>query len=122
MFKKFWLAGMIVLTACSGAGHEGNVMSDAEQHAAKLREHFMGKNTTTDVSTLVSQTRSISARLKQTGHDKAANKFDSYTDVLMYGNHTLDESINDVMDLVRNGYCSGETLIDVAKSMFKCRR
>ena len=115
MLKKFWLVGMVVLAACSG-GNAGDVASDAERHAAVLRAHFSGRNVSADVSTLIAQTRSISTRLKQARMQKAANKFDSYTDVLMYGNKTIDESLNDVMDLVKNGYCSGETFWD----MFKC--
>ncbi|MCR5225337.1 MAG: hypothetical protein K6C34_04605 [Alphaproteobacteria bacterium] len=115
MLKKFLLIGMVVLTACSSR-HDANVVADAERHAAVLRAHFSGQSSSMDVSTLVSQTRSISARLKQAGRQKTANKFDSYTDVLMYGNNTLDESINDVMDLVKNGYCSGESFMDLFKS------
>jgi hypothetical protein len=77
----------------------------AEQHAEKLYRHFSGRRMG-DVSTLIVETRAISAQLKASGMYKQANKFDSYIDVLMYGNRTIDESLNDVMELVKNhGNC-----------------
>jgi hypothetical protein len=56
-----------------------------------------------DVSTLIAETRAISAQLRRSCMKEQANKFDSYVDVLMYGNRTIDESLNDVMKLVKNG-------------------
>jgi uncharacterized HAD superfamily protein len=73
----------------------------AERHAEKLRRHFIGERVE-DVSTLIAETRAISYQLKKSCMKEQANKFDSYTDVLMYGNRTIDESIKDVMELVKN--------------------
>jgi len=75
------------------------ICSIAEKHLQKLRDHFKGKRTN-DVSTLISETRAISNHLKQLSMHQKANKFDSYIDVLTYGNRTLDESLDDVMTLV----------------------
>lgn len=98
-----------------------SVGDEAEILASQLRAHFIANNSNADVSTLIARSRNMSARLKMEGQIKSANKFDSYTDVLMYGNHTLDESIRDVMDLVKNGYCPGENLIDYIKASLGCR-
>lgn len=61
----------------------------------------MGNSNTTDISTLIAETQKISARLKRENRYAEARKFDSYTDVLMFGNNTLDESLNDVMELIK---------------------
>ena len=61
-----------------------------------------------DVSTLVSETQFIANRLRLFRFNKLANKFNSYLDVLMYGNNTLDESVRDTQELVTNGVCSCE--------------
>jgi hypothetical protein len=73
----------------------------ADRHAQKLRRHFLGYNVSSDISTLASETRAVSAALKRANMNSKARKFDSYTDVLIFGNNTLVESINDVMELVR---------------------
>ena len=72
----------------------------AQLHAEKLRRHFSGK-LVEDVSTLIQETKTISSQLKAAGLKKQANEFDSYVDVLMFGNRTIDESLNDVMTLVK---------------------
>jgi hypothetical protein len=77
----------------------------AEQQTCKLRKHFIG-NSSTDVSTLIHETMEVSRKLKRAGMMDEANKFDSYTDVLMYGNNTIDESINDVLALVKRRECT----------------
>lgn len=74
----------------------------ANKHEIKLKRYFTyGRVDNTDVSTLISETRTISARLKASGMHKRANTFDSYIDVLTYGNRTIDESIRDVENLVK---------------------
>ncbi|MDR2781788.1 MAG: hypothetical protein LBB21_05055 [Holosporaceae bacterium] len=78
----------------------GRVCPVADQHVEKLRRHFIGE-IVGDISTLISETRVISATLKQSGMSQQANRFDSYIDVLTYGNRTIDESLNDVMELVK---------------------
>jgi hypothetical protein len=77
-------------------------MSRVERHEEKLRRHFSGKRVG-DISTLISETKSISYLLKRSGRRKRANQFDSYIDVLTYGNRTMDESLDDVMRLVNRG-------------------
>jgi hypothetical protein len=67
---------------------------------------------------LITETRDISSKLKQAGLRQQANKFDSYTDVLMFGNNTLDESINDVMELVKKGNCVCPTIKEIGCSLF----
>ena len=94
------------------------ILAEAEQYAQILRAHFLGQDIGIDLSTLIAQTRSISTRLKRAGKLKIANQFDSYTDVLMYGNNTLDESINDVIRLVRNGYIPNEDTTTTSTGWF----
>jgi hypothetical protein len=72
------------------------------------------------VSTLISETRAISRRLKNAGMIDQANKFDSYTDVLMYGNNTIDESLHDVMELVKHRNCVCPTLQSIRTKLFGC--
>lgn len=66
----------------------------------RLRSHFSGQKTY-EISGLIAETRTASNAFKRMGYPAIANKFDSYTDVLMYGNRTLAESMNDVISLVR---------------------
>jgi hypothetical protein len=40
---------------------------------------------------------------------KRANRFDSYIDVLTYGNRTVDESLDDVMRLINKGTGNAKT-------------
>jgi hypothetical protein len=118
--KKFLLvASMLILSSCGFSfspsffgcsSCEGDAAGDAEAHREKLRRHFTSGDTSVDVSTLIAETKQISARLKAAGNTAEANKFDSYTDVLMFGNRTVDESLNDVMMLVSGGHStSGQT-------------
>ncbi|MDR1334469.1 MAG: hypothetical protein LBJ71_04580 [Holosporaceae bacterium] len=94
----------LILAGCSGdGGNYSSIDSLAARHKAKLRQHFMGERVG-DISTLISETRAISSNLKRAGRVAQANKFDSYTDVLMYGNRTLDESMKDVIELTGNGW------------------
>ncbi|MDR2067875.1 MAG: hypothetical protein LBP41_02710 [Holosporaceae bacterium] len=97
------------LTGCCTKFFSCDMEVAAEKHADKLRKHFIG-DSTVDVSTLIHETRAVSGRLKRAGMYEQANKFDSYTDVLMYGNNTLPESINDVMELVKHRNCVCPTL------------
>ncbi|MDR1361609.1 MAG: hypothetical protein LBJ16_00135 [Holosporaceae bacterium] len=99
----FRLTSMAVLalaltSCCNKSFSNGNVAADRQ--AERLRMHFLGHNVA-DISTLISETREVSAALKKAGMDREARKFDSYTDVLMFGNNTLAESLNDVMELVK---------------------
>lgn len=123
MIKKCFVVAVVALcSACSRSetgravrysngryyGGDQYLITEAERHAQLLRAHFLGKDVGLDLSTLIAQTRALSARLKRVGKLKTANQFDSYTDMLMYGNNTIDESINDVMKLVNFGYLSPE--------------
>ncbi len=56
-----------------------------------------------DLHSLIYETRYIAGRLRAQGRMKEANEFDSYVDVLMFGNKTIDESIDDVVKLVNGG-------------------
>lgn len=103
ILKIFCCCCCLFLVGCGsiiGGGGYDSIDSYAERHRAKLRRHFMGERVG-DVSTLISETRAISNDLKRAGMMAQANKFDSYTDVLMYGNWTIEESMRDVMELVR---------------------
>ena len=90
-----------MLTACC-APREEEIMIEARRHAEKLRLHF-GGHRMGDVSSLIAETKAISMELKRINNRKLANKFDSYIDVLSFGNRTLEESVNDMKDLVEHG-------------------
>ncbi len=96
----------VLLSGCSDFSFfEGNSCAEniADRHKQKLKQYFTnGGRGNTDVSTLIAETRKISQKLKAAGMKERANKFDSYIDVLTYGNKTIDESIKDVENLVRN--------------------
>ncbi|MDR2794977.1 MAG: hypothetical protein LBB12_04325 [Holosporaceae bacterium] len=94
----------LLLVSCSGENDCcPSIVETAKSHKQKLRAHFMGNGRITDISTLIEETRRISARLKKENKYTEARKFDSYTDVLMFGNNTIDESLNDVMELIGQG-------------------
>ncbi|GHU17007.1 hypothetical protein FACS189472_03290 [Alphaproteobacteria bacterium] len=78
-----------------------NIGGAIQIQIAKLRNHFLGYEGI-DVSTLIAETSTLSIELKRAGRYEEAKKFDSYIDVLMFGNNTIDESINDVIELVGN--------------------
>lgn len=108
---------MLTLPGCSyfsgggGGCNVSNVDVDdlADRQEQKLKRYFMrGGRGMADISTLISETRSISARLKASGQRERANRFDSYIDVLTYGNRTIDESIRDAQRLVKNNDVSAE--------------
>jgi hypothetical protein len=80
-----------------------DVDTAARMQREKLRRHFIRHSGPEDISTLISETRVVSDMLKRKGRIEEANKFDSYIDVLTFGNRTIDESLNDVMDLVKSG-------------------
>ncbi len=103
---KKYLGILLLLTACCNQ-EEREVLKYAQAHAEKLRSHFIGQ-TVSDVSTLVTETQVISYKLKSLKFNDLANKFNSYLDVLMYGNRTLDESVKDVQDLIYTGVCPCE--------------
>ncbi len=102
----------VLLSGCSYFSFGGGnscIERLADRHEQKLRQYFTnGSKDNTDVSTLISETRAISRKLKAAGMKQRANRFDSYIDVLTYGNKTLDESIEDVENLVRNKEGSSE--------------
>ena len=54
----------------------------------------------------MNKTYCINLLLKSLKLNGLANKFDSYADVLIYGNDTIQESVKDMQDLVRGGVCS----------------
>ncbi len=101
--KKF-LVLLLLVNACSSSSSESVpvMVQEALYHAEKVREHFMGF-TSEDLSSLIAETRALSRRLKAAKFNKLARKFDSYIDVLMYGNQTLAESVKDMQDLVIYG-------------------
>jgi hypothetical protein len=109
MYYRIAFVLCMFLAGCSAKFFSCNTEVTADKHADKLRKHFIG-DSTVDVSTLIQETRAVSGRLKRAGMYEQANKFDSYTDVLMYGNNTLPESINDVMELVKHRNCVCPTL------------
>jgi hypothetical protein len=90
-------------------------MSQIERHEKKLRRHFSGERVE-DISTLISETKSISCQLKRSGRMREANRFDSYVDVLTYGNRTVDESLDDVMRLINRG--AGNAKTDDCENIF----
>lgn len=73
------------------------------RHENLLRQHFLGQTTGYDVATLLNITTDIADQLRNFGYLKDARRFDSYRDVLMYGQYTIDESIDDVQKLVDHG-------------------
>lgn len=100
--KKF-LVLLLFVTACSSSRESVPVIvQEALYHAEKVREHFMGF-TSEDLSSLIAETRALSRRLKAAKFNRLARKFDSYIDVLMYGNQTLAESVKDMQDLIIYG-------------------
>ena len=101
---KKLLGILLILTACCSQ-QEQNTLRDAQAHAEKIRNHFLGY-VSEDVSTLISETQIIAYRLKSLKFCKLANKFNSYVDVLMYGNNTMHESVKDMEDLVYKGVCA----------------
>lgn len=99
--SKFTLIFCLMLSACC-APREKEIMIEARMHAEKLRLHFGGQRMG-DISSLIAETKAISTELKKVNQCKLANKFDSYIDVLSFGNRTLEESVNDMKDLVEHG-------------------
>ena len=63
----------------------------------------MGVSRNDDISSLIRETREIANQLREDGKTVQARRFDSYTDVLMFGNNTLAESLADVNKLVVQG-------------------
>ena len=100
--KKF-LCMLLMVTACCSQ-EDVEVLRSAQHHAEKLRNHFIGR-VPGDTSALVAETQIISSNLKRLKFNVLANKFDSYLDVLMYGNRTLQESVEDVQELIYGGVC-----------------
>ena len=98
---KKLLGILLILTACCSQ-QEQDALRDAQAHAEKIRNHFLGY-VSEDVSTLITETQIMSYRLKSLKFCKLANKFNSYLDVLMYGNNTMNESVRDMQDLVYKG-------------------
>ena len=112
---------VILSSCCCGSGDIGSV---ADKHEEKLRQHFISGGVLSDISTLIAETRDISARLKRDSLKKRANKFDSYIDVLTYGNNTIEESLKDVMELIQGRGGSGgkcPTFRGLFKRAFCCK-
>jgi hypothetical protein len=85
-----------------GSGRSINFNQRKIIHEKRLRKHFIsGCKCGQDISALIHETMIISEELKRLGRKKEARKFDSYVDVLMFGNRTINESLEDVMKLVR---------------------
>ena len=101
MLKKSLLFFVLFLMNGCGNYFDGQTNSYAVEHQMKLRQHFSGMKRQ-DISTLISETAKIANELKMSGQTKLANKFDSYIDVLTYGQHTIPESIRDVRCLMKN--------------------
>lgn len=73
-------------------------------HEYLLREHFLGHHVPGyDIATLLNNTTTIANQLRKLGRFEDANRFDSYRDVLTYGQYTIEESINDVQKLIDLG-------------------
>ncbi len=98
--KKF-LGILLIVTACCST-EEQAALKEAQNHAERIRSHFMGY-VSEDVSTLIAETQVVAYRLNSLKFYKLANKFNSYIDVLMYGNNTIYESVKDMQDLVYKG-------------------
>lgn len=110
MKKIIRLICLLMLTSCCSR-YNNNIEYVADRHREKLRTHFskgksrcVSKTNNYDIHSLIYETRYIAGRLRTEGRLEEANEFDSYVDVLMFGNKTIDESINDVAKLV-----NGET-------------
>lgn len=107
MYKKylvlvFIMCAMLGLTGCQ-TGPERRFDDRVVAHERLLREHFLGHYTGLDLAELINRTTNIANQLRGRGRLKDANRFDSYRDVLIYGQYTIDESINDVQKLIKDG-------------------
>lgn len=104
------------------------VQQIASAHEEKLKKYFTAapSDRVEDISSLARETRVIADQLRATGDPVRANRFDSYCDVLFYGNHTIDESLNDVIKLVKGGKfqstnpCTPKTFTEKMKHLFSC--
>lgn len=76
------------------------IQDKANEVEMKLARHFSSGGVG-DVSSLIKETKAVAKQLRTQCDVERANRFDSYLDVLMYGNHTIDESINDTLNLVK---------------------
>ena len=106
MKNFYFLITLLMLTACCCKNSGNDLDSRISQHENKLRMHFMGVSRNEDISSLIQETRDIANQLREQGKPLYARRFDSYTDVLMFGNNTLAESIADVNKLVTKGPAS----------------
>jgi hypothetical protein len=98
--KGWWLICLVVPSCSCNRNVVEKSPAAAQILEDKLRRHFVGRREG-DISTLIQETSALSARLKAAGMRRQSNRFDSYVDVLTYGNNTIDESLDDVMMLVR---------------------
>ena len=108
VFMHKYIALLFLLVGCQMGSDvfEQKVIN----HELLLREHFLGHSTEYDMAGLINMTTEIANQLRGRGRLADANRFDSYRDVLIYGNLTIDESMNDVKKLIHNGvpnYCEG---------------
>ena len=118
MLKK--VVVLLVLSGCSvfQTSHQQQVLSDYIKLENKLRLHFSGCRQG-DISTLSRDAIEMATRLRRANMHAEANRFESYADVLIYGNQTLEESMQDVFNLV-NGKVANQTSESTLFSFFKC--
>jgi len=95
------LAVLLCLSACSMTQQtpERGLLAESYQLENKLRIHFSGHRQG-DISTLSREALNMAKKLKRANMTAEANRFESYADVLIYGNQTLEESMQDVFNLV----------------------
>lgn len=121
----FFLGGCCADKSCERAHQAANA------HEEKLKKYFTAApgDRSEDVSSLAKETQAIADQLRAHGDFKTANRFDSYRDVLLYGNHTIDESLDDVLKLVKNkelesskakDACAPKTFTEKVKNFFSC--
>ena len=100
---------MFLLSGCQTI-NSNSFDQEVVNHELLLRQHFLGHSTGYDIAGLINKTTEIANRLRALGRLSDANRFDSYRDVLIYGNRTIDESMRDVELLVHKGvpkHCEG---------------
>lgn len=108
MYGKYMKANLgiaiaLILSGCCPNKLHQQTQKMAAVHEQKLKAYFTAapNDRSMDVSSLASETLVIADQLRAVGDVTLANKFYSYADVLLYGNHTIDESIEDVIKLVK---------------------
>lgn len=112
---------MVLGLAGCQTGSNNLLNNQVVAHERLLREHFLGHHTKYDMAELINKTTDIANQLRGLGRLKDANRFDSYRDVLIYGQYTIDESIKDVQSLIKNGVPDNGTCFSFClPSIFSC--